>query len=272
MALRIRYRSSDDEVTERVISDEVAEAPNAVTAYCHLRGESRTFALSRIEEAVDTSTGEVVPDIWLHFGLPSLKRPAPTMPMFSCAPVSLTEEQSKAQRSKDKRELFQRFKIEVISRTRRAQLEALFGSRCFKCGRSRRLVLDHHIPQFLGGRLVPGNVTLLCHWCNTKKLDMHPRDFYSMEELRHLQGILEQQLPLFDFAFNWTRWGVHPKEYLLSLGVSEADAERAIQESANSRENGISVTLTVAGTNSVSTASQPSESLAQRPSGEKGRR
>ena len=261
MALRIRYRSSEDEVTERVISDEVAEAPNSVTAHCHLRGESRTFALSRIEEAVDMSTGEVAPDIWLYFGLPSLKRPTPTMPVFTCAPVSLTEEQSKAQRSKDKQELFGRFKLAVISRTRRAQLEALFDSRCYKCGRNRRLVLDHHIPQFLGGRLVPGNVTLLCHSCNSAKLDMHPRDFYSSEELSRLQRILEQQLPLFDFEFSWTRWSVHPKEYLLSLGVSAADAERAIQELTNSKESGISVTLSIAGANSISIASQPNKSL-----------
>jgi len=261
MALRIRYRSSDDEVTERVISDEVAEAPNAVTAYCHLRGETRTFVLSRIEEAVDTSTGEVVPDIWTYFGLPSLKRPNPTMPVFLCTPVSLTEEQSKAQRSKDKRELFQRFKLEVISRTRRAQLETLFDSRCYKCGRDRRLELDHHIPQSLGGRLVPGNVTLLCHWCNAKKLDLHPRDFYSSEELSRLQNILEQQLPLFDFEFNWTRWSTHPKEYLLSLGVGASDAERAIQELGKSRESGISVTLSVADLSSRDIALQPNKSL-----------
>lgn len=261
MALRIRYRSADDEVTERIISGEVAEGPNAVTAHCHLRGESRTFALSRIEEAVDTSTGEVVPDIWLYFGLPSLKRPTPTMPVFSCVPVSLTEEQSKAQRSKDKRELFRRFKLEVISRTRRAQLEALFDSRCYKCGRNRRLVLDHHIPQVLGGRLVPGNVTLLCSWCNSKKLDLHPRDFYTLKELGRLQSILEQQLPLFDFEFNWTRWSANPKEYLLSLDVSAADAERAVRKLTNSRDSGISVTLTAAGTSVMTIASQPSKLL-----------
>jgi hypothetical protein len=247
MALRIRYRSSEDEVTERVISNETVEPPNSVVAHCHLRNETRTFVLSRIEEAVDPSTGEIVPDIWIHYGLQSLKRSAPLMPEFPCVPVALTQEQAKAQRNKDKRELFQRFKLEVIAKTRRSQLEALFERRCYKCSRSGRLVLDHHIPQLLGGRLVPGNVVLLCHGCNTRKLGMHPRDFYSTDEISQLQNILEKQLSLFDFSFNWTRWSVHPKEYLLSLGVSEVNAERAVQESIQARKNGVSVTLTVSG-------------------------
>jgi hypothetical protein len=71
MRLRIRYRSSDDQVSERVIPDIEVDPPNRIYAHCELRGEQRTFALDRIEEAVDLEAGELVSDIWTHVGLPA---------------------------------------------------------------------------------------------------------------------------------------------------------------------------------------------------------
>jgi len=84
-------------------------------------------------------------------------------------------------------------------------------------------------------------VVLLCFNCNAVKHDSLPENFYSPAELDALRLILEAQLQFFDFRFDWSRWNSHPKEYLLSLGVSEADAETTIR----SKEQGIEVRLTV---------------------------
>ena len=115
MPLLIRYRSSELDVTERVISDIEVEPPNLIHAHCHLRGEGRSFALSRIESAVDTETGVVIPDIWEHFGLPSAKPQKPRMPVFAERPNSMTTEAGQALRKADKQALFQRYRFGVIA-------------------------------------------------------------------------------------------------------------------------------------------------------------
>lgn len=241
MAIRIQYRSADDNLTERVISEEVPEPPNAVQAFCHLRNEERTFVLSRIEKAVDIETGEVISDIWMHYGLPSLKPPRLQSPAFPERRIRLSAEEAQKLRSTDKQKLFGRFQVDVLANAKRHQLRALFDGRCYRCGSLEYLELDHHVPQSLGGRLVPGNVVLLCRRCNLAKGEHAPSDYYSADELNQLEPIFAAQLALFDFRFNWTRWKNHPKDYLVSLGVDEAEAEAFI----NSREDGISVSLSV---------------------------
>jgi hypothetical protein len=241
MPLRIRYRSADDEETERTISDIVVDPPHCIHAMCHLRSEERTFALSRIKRAIDLDTGEEIPDIWIYFGLPSQK-PAPLeMPVFSEEPMQLSTEEAHRQRVNDKRALFGRFKLEVVQAVKRAELFQLFENRCYKCGASQKLELDHHIPQYYGGRLVPGNIVLLCSRCNSSKASSHPSAYYTKDELQDLQALLVAQLQLFDFSFDWSRWDNHPKDYLLSLGVSEIDAEAA----AKRREDRIGVSISV---------------------------
>jgi hypothetical protein len=229
MNLLIRYRSGEDEMTDRVISDVVIESPNMLHAFCQLRGEGRSFALNRIEHAVDLQTGEVIPDIWQFFGLPSRKSTPLIMPVFSEYPRAMSTEEAQRQRKTDKQALFRCFKHPVIAETFKAKLYDLFGSRCFYCGATETLELDHHIPQYLGGRLVAGNVVLLCSRCNSAKGDKHPRMFYSTQQLVPLESIFKAQLELFDFRFDWTRWSRHSKEYLLSLGVSMEDVEYALK-------------------------------------------
>ena len=241
MAVRIQYRSADDELTERVISAEIPELPNAVRAFCHLRNEERTFVLSRIENAVDIETGEVISDIWTHYGIPSLKPPPLQAPVFPERRIRLSAEEAKQLRNIDKRQLFGRFQLDVLAVAKRRQLDALFDVRCFRCGSVESLELDHHVPQSLGGRLVPGNIVLLCRRCNLAKLESAPRDFYSEAELERLAPILAAQLHLFDFRFNWTRWNNHPMEYLVSMGIDAAEAETIVSR----REAGIGVRLTV---------------------------
>lgn len=230
MTLRIHYRSGEDEVTERVISDPEVEPPNKIHAHCHLRDEKRTFSLSRIERAVDLASGEIIEDVWRYFGLPSLKPLPATMPAFPERPNPMSTEKAQQQRKTEKQALFRPFRFLVIAEVHRAKLWALFDNRCYRCKTPEALELDHHIPQYLGGRLVPGNIVVLCSRCNLAKGESHPRSFYSPEQLAKLDCILKAEVQLFDFRFDATRWCHHPREYLLSLGVSESDAEHALRD------------------------------------------
>jgi len=241
MAVRILYRNADDELTERVISSEVPLPPNAVEAFCHMRNEDRTFVLSRIEKAVDLETGDVIPDVCAHYGMPSLKPPPLQAPVFPERRISLSAEEAQQLRRIDKQKLFGRFQFEVLATAKRHELDAQFDRRCFKCGSVDSLELDHHVPQSLGGRLVPGNVVLLCRRCNLAKGESPPSHYYSADELTHLEPIFAAQLALLDFHFNWTRWNNHPKDYLVSLGIDETEAQAVISR----REDGISVSLSV---------------------------
>lgn len=230
MRLRIRYRSGEDEVSEREISDPQIELPKTLHAHCHLRGEVRSFVLDRIEDAIDMETGESIRDIWGYFGVPNPKPPLAQMPVFTPPRERLTADQARNRRSAEKHALFRRFKYTVIAEAKKRQLWALFESRCFHCSETLTLDLDHHVPQSLGGRLVPGNIVLLCRKCNLLKRRLHPTAFYSADELEKLQPTLEAELPLFNFSFNWTRWIHHPVEYLVTLGVAEADAKASVTD------------------------------------------
>lgn len=229
MDLRIRYRSSDDTVTERTITVIEIAPPNAVNALCHLRGEERTFVLDRIEEAVDQSTGEVIADVWQHFGLTSRKRPEPTMPVFVEKVSPLSTQAGQNQRKADKAALFRVFVVEAIKVAKKRQLWNIFDGRCFRCGSTGPLDMDHHVPQHLGGRLVAGNVVLLCTPCNSVKRTAHPFTFYSPPQLAALAPKLQAELELFDFTFSWTRWINHPREYLVFVGVTEEQAVEALR-------------------------------------------
>lgn len=230
MNLLISYRDGSDEITERIISEIVAEPPNTIYAFCHLRNEMRTFLMSRIEQVVELNTGKVISDIWLYFGLPSLKRPPPTMPVFSERPCLMSTDKARQQHKADKQALFRRFKYPVIMETYKAKLYALFGHCCFRCNTLETLELDHHIPQYLGGRLVPGNIVILCSRCNMAKAEKHPKIFYTSDELGRLENILLAEINLFNFTFDARRWYNHPQQYLFSLGVTEEDVEHALHD------------------------------------------
>jgi hypothetical protein len=130
-------------------------------------------------------------------------------------------EEAQRQRRVDKRALFQRFQLPFLQEHFQRKLRGLFDNRCFRCGFSGPLELDHHIPQYLGGRLIPGNIVLLCARCNSTKGDTHPRDFYPASVLVKLEPILLAQRAMFDFEFNWVRFNRRPREYLASIGVPD---------------------------------------------------
>lgn len=241
--LRIWYRSSDGVLTERVVTPVLVMPPGLMDAYCHLRNEQRNFVLKRIEQAVIESTGEYIPDIWEYFGLRSLRPPKPEIPSFPETPQRVTHEKALKQRTQDKRALFSLFKVDVIVNLKKSELFALFNNHCFKCGKTENLQLDHHVPQYLGGRLVPGNVAVLCKRCNGAKLDRHPRDFYTQEELEVINWLLREELRIFDFSFDYEFWKRDPKGYLLSVGVSESDADEEVRNL--DRESRIGVRISV---------------------------
>lgn len=138
MLLRIRYRSTDDEVAERVISDVLPHRPHHLSAYCHLRGENRTFLIDRIENADDLETGEPIADLRRHFGLQP-GAPAPLeLPTFPETPQGLPAEEARKLHKADKAALFARFKVPAVAATKRRELESLFGGHCFACGAAGR--------------------------------------------------------------------------------------------------------------------------------------
>jgi 5-methylcytosine-specific restriction endonuclease McrA len=70
---------------------------------------------------------------------------------------------------------------------------SLFGFKCFKCGKDDILCLDHHVPLSKGGKLILGNVSVLCGSCNTSKKDKMPEKYYTKDELYELNILLEKQ-------------------------------------------------------------------------------
>lgn len=139
------------------------------------------------------------------------------------------QEKYKDQRTKEKFELFKRFRLPIIEDFYKDKFFALFNHRCFKCGVKEKphpevgkppiLCIDHHIPMILGGHLVPGNLVSLCRKCNNIKKDKSPEEFYTPEELNKLNSILEKQSNIFAFSFDWDYWNRDRGGYLLSLGL-----------------------------------------------------
>ncbi|HCZ16972.1 MAG TPA: hypothetical protein DHV85_20865 [Candidatus Accumulibacter sp.] len=217
--LLIRYKDGGGNITDRRISEIEPHEPGYILALCHKRGEDRTFKVSRIVSAIDAATGEVVEDIHSFLGIePPAKPPAP--PPEPIIPADAKEVLRR--RGKDKRELFKRFVLGIIEEHAKMKFFAFFGDACFKCGSPGHLVMDHHVPIVLGGRLVPGNLVALCRDCNNRKREQPAERFYSPPELERLRGFLDNQSSLFDFVFDWKAWEADREAYLVSLGIDAA--------------------------------------------------
>lgn len=144
------------------------------------------------------------------------------------------------QRNKERRELFRPYRLRVIEDLFKRRFFEHFGNRCFKCGKPEKvkqeigapphLCMDHHLPMALGGNLTPGNLVSLCRKCNEQKLDKHPADFYTQEELARLQPLLTSQVSLFAFSFNWDQWARDREGYLLAVGVEKEDVHAALHD------------------------------------------
>lgn len=222
MELIIKYEDGEGNVTERRISEIVPEPPSAITAFCHLRQTRRTFVIKRILSAVYPDSNEKVKDLYECFNLsPPIEKKEEEGygPLVTVRIPGHSSETYKGQRNKEKRKLFNHFLYPVIVDLYKKKFFALFGHQCFKCGSKESLDIDHHIPMILGGHLVPGNLVALCKRCNNKKLDSHPNDFYTLEELSRLEPILKKQGEVFSFVFDCESWKEDRKAYLIKLGV-----------------------------------------------------
>lgn len=65
-----------------------------------------------------------------------------------------------------------------------------FKSKCFNCGCSERLQIDHNYPLSRGYGLRLDNAVLLCRSCNASKSDKLPHEFYSQDKLLELERTL----------------------------------------------------------------------------------
>ena len=157
--------------------------------------------------------------------------------------TKLSTEAYPGQRGKEKRKLFESFRVRVIQDVYRRRFFAAFQEKCFKCGIPEKLrqevgappalCIDHHVPMYLGGHLVPGNLVALCRDCNNRKRDKPPADFYTEEELRRLKPLLDSQKELFAFTFDWDRWQRDRETYLLDVGVRSETVKAVLTDEAH---------------------------------------
>ncbi|MGE0854190.1 MAG: HNH endonuclease [Hyphomicrobiaceae bacterium] len=189
--------------------------------------DRRTIDLERVQQVSDFETGEVLAHIDQAFG----------------GPPSLSDDDIKAIRGRDKSLWDKLYRAPVIENHYRNKLFALFEHRCFKCRRPGRLETyqgmehvpfwrgldrDHHVPISLGGHLVPGNIVVLCTSCNSRKHERDPRVFYTAEQLEALRPLLAKEPEVLAFAFDWERWQEDRREYLMSLGVAGELVEQVL--------------------------------------------
>jgi 5-methylcytosine-specific restriction endonuclease McrA len=80
----------------------------------------------------------------------------------------------------------------VLSSQDIAKLYELFKAKCFNCGSTERLCIDHCKPLSKGFGLSLQNATLLCKSCNSSKHNKMPEEFYSEEKLNILSKLLAE--------------------------------------------------------------------------------
>jgi len=73
---------------------------------------------------------------------------------------------------------------------------ALFKERCFNCGSTEQLELDHHYCLDDGNALTRENAVILCGTCNRRKDTLDPKDFYTRDKFNKVTDILEGTLIL----------------------------------------------------------------------------
>lgn len=226
--LLLQYQDTAGNVSERLVSDIVYQGGDAVVAFCHLRQENRTFHISRIRSIVDPTTGEIINDLLVFLGVLSVKVAAPP-PTTSSERKPLPDGvELKKLRRIEKTEFWRPFRYAVVKDLYEQKLYSLFGNRCFKCGCTSSLQIDHHIPMARGGHWIAGNLVALCSRCNVHKNTMLPSEFYLPDELQRLELVLDQEYALFDFKFDMTHWGKDRKGYLMSIGIDSELAENLL--------------------------------------------
>lgn len=67
----------------------------------------------------------------------------------------------------------------------------IFDKKCFNCGSTKKLTIDHHLPLAKKNPLTIKNAVVLCKSCNSSKKDKLPREFYSSEKLLDVDNKLK---------------------------------------------------------------------------------
>ena len=70
--------------------------------------------------------------------------------------------------------------------------KSLFNNKCFNCGATDNLHIDHHYPLSKGHALTRNNAVLLCQHCNISKSNKSPEEFYTPEKLSILTEMLNR--------------------------------------------------------------------------------
>lgn len=83
--------------------------------------------------------------------------------------------------------------VEIFTPYQRGRIRKQFGRKCFRCGKAKRLCIDHNLPLCAGNALDYGNAVVLCRSCNAKKGTKLPTEFYTPAELRRLETYLAEQ-------------------------------------------------------------------------------
>jgi hypothetical protein len=244
--ISIDYEDATGVVTHREISELMYRSLFTFDAYCHLRNEIRTFYFKQVTRAVDVSTGEVVADLRPLVGIPPLPKPPPRPP--SLIPreqrrrLGISSAELRALRTSQRANFIRGYGIRPVYEHFRSKLVAAFGGGCFRCGARAPLVLDHCVPIALGGRLVPGNITVLCRECNELKGEAHPEDFYAADEMSRLVLLLEAQIELLAFEWKAVRWWSgsedERRQYLREIGLGTKAIEGLFDERGLLRDQG----------------------------------
>ena len=160
----------------------------------------------------------------------------------------------KRQRSKERLDLWGRFRLKVLKDFYRGKLLELFDRKCYNCGADQDLQLDHHIPLVSGGHSVPGNLVALCKRCNSKKRSLQPVGFYTQAQLDNLTPLFERQEEIFLFEFDWDFWQRDHEGYLISLGLEPslvhdlfADPDHRYHMEPPSNRLGVTISIDLSG-------------------------
>jgi 5-methylcytosine-specific restriction endonuclease McrA len=73
-----------------------------------------------------------------------------------------------------------------------------FDGKCFNCGGTDRLCIDHHNPLSKGNALNIDNAVLLCIHCNSSKGDKLPGEFYAAGKIAEINEILKEAKRLWE--------------------------------------------------------------------------
>lgn len=72
-----------------------------------------------------------------------------------------------------------------------------FNHKCFNCGSTEKLHIDHHRPLSKWNKLTIYNAVILCEHCNTSKGAKDPEDFYGISKCEEMDKMLIRHQVIF---------------------------------------------------------------------------